>query len=90
LIIICLIIIKLKLNNNKKWIVATYIGIVGATCTVLLISGLVSFQWIEDGTAKSLWVSINKYLINNYFNINKYIKLINLKFKYHNYNTYWK
>jgi len=39
-----------------SWVVATYIGIVGATCTVLLISGLVSFQWIEDGTAKSLWL----------------------------------
>ncbi|OUM66213.1 hypothetical protein PIROE2DRAFT_53601 [Piromyces sp. E2] len=39
-----------------KYVVASYIGIVGATCTTLLVSGLVSFQWIEDGTAKSLWL----------------------------------
>jgi len=38
------------------WIVAVYIGVVGACCTILLVSGLVSFQWIEDGTAKSLWL----------------------------------
>jgi len=38
------------------WVVSSYTGIVGATCTTLLVSGLVSFQWIEDGTAKSLWL----------------------------------
>ncbi|ORX45958.1 hypothetical protein BCR36DRAFT_298241 [Piromyces finnis] len=39
-----------------KYVVASYIGVVGAACTTLLVSGLVSFQWIEDGTAKSLWL----------------------------------
>jgi len=39
-----------------KWFVSSYVGVVGATCTTLLVSGLVSFQWIEDGTAKSLWL----------------------------------
>lgn len=38
------------------WFVASYVGVVGATCTTLLVSGLVSFQWIEDGTPKSLWM----------------------------------
>jgi len=43
-------------SDYYPWVVHTYFGIVGATCTALLFSGFVSFQWIEDGTPKSLWL----------------------------------
>lgn len=40
-----------------QWFTAIYIGIGTAIFWCLLINGFVGFQFAEDGTPKSLWVS---------------------------------
>ena len=44
--------------NTFKYFVATHTALIVATCWSLLFNGFVGFQWIEDGTALSLWVNI--------------------------------
>jgi len=41
-----------------------YYGMVISSYIILLLNGFVGFQWAEDGTATSLWVTIYiKYYI---------------------------
>ncbi len=42
-----------------KWFVTIYIGWNMATLWCLLLNGFVGFQWAEDGTPTSLWVSLS-------------------------------
>lgn len=42
---------------GAKWFAAVYAGLVVAAYTCLLINGFVGFQFAEDGTPLSLWVS---------------------------------
>jgi hypothetical protein len=40
-----------------SWFTAIYVGLCTAIFWCLLINGFVGFQFAEDGTPKSLWVS---------------------------------
>jgi hypothetical protein len=40
-----------------QWFAAIYAGLIGAIYWCLLINGFVGFQFAEDGTPMSLWVS---------------------------------
>lgn len=42
-----------------QWFAAIYTGLVAGAYTCLLINGFVGFQFAEDGTPLSLWVSNN-------------------------------
>lgn len=47
----------LSFTPNLQWFTAIYIGLGTAIFWCLLINGFVGFQFAEDGTPKSLWVS---------------------------------
>lgn len=44
-------------NSGPQWFAAVYTGLVAGTYCVLLINAFVGFQFAEDGTPLSLWVS---------------------------------
>jgi hypothetical protein len=47
-------------KNNiflSKYFTAAHLGLITATCWCLLLNGFIGFQFIEDGTKISLWVT---------------------------------
>ena len=46
-----------KFNQYCQWFAAVYTGLVAAIYCCLLVNGFVGFQFAEDGTPVSLWVS---------------------------------
>lgn len=44
-------------NVVYPWFTAIYAGLMGAIYWCLLVNGFVGFQFAEDGTPMSLWVS---------------------------------
>jgi hypothetical protein len=40
-----------------QWFTAVYAGFIGALYWCIVINGFVGFQFAEDGTPMSLWVS---------------------------------
>lgn len=45
--------------SDDQWFTAVYAGALGALYWCILINGFVGFQFHEDGTPMSLWVSYN-------------------------------
>lgn len=46
-----------EFNHYCQWFAAVYTGLVASTYCCLLVNGFVGFQFAEDGTPLSLWVS---------------------------------
>lgn len=46
-----------QINQYCQWFAAVYTGLIAATYCCLLVNGFVGFQFAEDGTPLSLWVS---------------------------------
>jgi hypothetical protein len=42
---------------DVQWFTAVYAGFIGALYWCIVINGFVGFQFAEDGTPMSLWVS---------------------------------
>jgi hypothetical protein len=57
---VCFFSMPSRKNTDEKnqWFAAGYTGLVAATYCCLLINGFVGFQFAEDGTPLSLWVSL--------------------------------
>lgn len=56
---------RLRSLMKKQWFAAVYTGLVAATYCCLLINGFVGFQFAEDGTPLSLWVSIRYFSLRS-------------------------
>lgn len=53
----CDLLSALSVLTIYKWFTAVYAGALGALYWCILINGFVGFQFHEDGTPMSLWVS---------------------------------
>jgi hypothetical protein len=49
-------------NTDRQWFTAVYAGALGALYWCILINGFVGFQFHEDGTPMSLWVSATEIM----------------------------
>jgi hypothetical protein len=51
----------------SQYMAAAHIAIITTAVSILFLNGFVGFQWVEDGTKLSVWVTILRFCLDPIF-----------------------